>query len=85
MSSKTEYVVYKVSFTNASIAQKKKFKDSCCLITISVGNGQHEALKFKSTLELVNKTFKSCIIAVCDTLQRYTYAITRPLKTPEDL
>ena len=85
MSSKTEYVIYKVSFTNASIAQKKKFKDSCCLITISVGNGQHEALKFKSTLELVNKTFKSCIIAVCDTLQRYTYAITRPLKTPEDL
>ncbi len=68
----TEKKLYKLSFTNASLGQKKKFKDSCCLLTISIGNGQHESLKFKSTLELVSKSFKSCMIAVCDTLQRYT-------------
>jgi len=77
--------LYKISFTNASMDQKKRFKDSSCLITISVGNAPHESLKFSATLKLINKSFKSCMIAVCDTLQKYTLAITRPLKEPEDL
>jgi two-component system, OmpR family, aerobic respiration control sensor histidine kinase ArcB len=85
MSNETKDIRYKVSFTNASAEQKKSFKDSRCIITISVGQPPHEGEKFQATLDLVNKSFKGCMIAVCDTLQRNSRAITKANKTPEDL
>lgn len=85
MSNETEDVSYKVSFTNASLEQKEKFKDSRCIITISVGQPPHEGKKFQETLALINRSFKGCMIAVCDTLQRYSNAVTRTNKTPDDL
>ena len=55
--------------------QKEQFTHSQCLLTISVGQEVHEGDKFESTIYLVNKTFKSCIMLVDDTLQRHTMAI----------
>jgi hypothetical protein len=54
---------------------RAKFKDSRCLLTISVGQEAHEGEKFAATIDLINRSFKSCIILVDDTLQRHTLAI----------
>lgn len=54
---------------------KDKFKDSSCLMTISVGQEVHEDDKFLLTLDLVNKHFASCTILIGDTLQRHTMAL----------
>lgn len=54
---------------------KNLFKDSTCLLTISVGQEVHEAEKFESTIKLVNDSFQSCIILIDDSLQRHTMAL----------
>lgn len=54
---------------------KKQFSQSRCLLTISVGQEVHEAEKFETTIELVNKSFKSCILLLDDSLQRHTMAL----------
>ncbi len=54
---------------------KKKFKHSCALLTISVGQQTHEGNVFKATMELVNNSFASCVILVDDSLQRHTMAL----------
>lgn len=54
---------------------RNKFIQSRCLITISVGQEVHESEKFAVTIDLVNKSFKSCILLVDDTLQRHTMAL----------
>lgn len=54
---------------------KAKFKASSCILPISVGQKYHEGEWLKASLNLVENTFNSCIIAVNDTLQRHTMAI----------
>lgn len=54
---------------------KKNFRKSQCLLTISVGQEAHEGEKFASTIELVNNSFESCIILIDDSLQRHTMAL----------
>ena len=56
--------------------EKQKFKDSRCLLTISVGQEVHENEMFESVVKLVNNAFKSCILLIDDSLQRHTMAIT---------
>lgn len=63
--------------------QKLKFKHSECLLLISVGQESHEGEMFASTIELINSSFKSCIIALYDSLQRHTMALNNN-KKPED-
>ncbi len=46
-------------------------------MTISVGQETHEDLRFAATIELINKTFRSCIITLHDSLQRYTIALNQ--------
>jgi hypothetical protein len=54
-------------------AQKKKdFSTSSAVILVSVGQRPHETEKFESTINIINNTFKSCAIAVCDSLQRHS-------------
>jgi len=55
---------------------KKDFKNSQCLLTVSVGQEVHEGEKFEATIDLVNQSFKSCILLVDDSLQRHTMALT---------
>lgn len=54
---------------------KSKFKDSHCLLTISVGQEVHEYSKFYETIQLVNNHFKQCTILVDDSLQRHTLSL----------
>src|SRR3990167_9821135 len=54
---------------------KDIFKNSTCLLTISVGQEMHEGEKFLSTIRLVNSAFKNCVILVGDSLQRHAMSI----------
>ncbi|MCX7114807.1 MAG: hypothetical protein NTW08_02690 [Gammaproteobacteria bacterium] len=63
---------------------REKFKQAQCLLTISVGQEVHEDEKFEATIQLINTTFRSCIMLVDDTLQRHTMAINQ-IKSPQDL
>lgn len=51
---------------------KRYFHKSKCVIAISVDQPAHEFKKLASTVDLVNRSFQSCIVAVGDTLQRHT-------------
>ncbi len=57
---------------------KPCFEQAHCAVPISVGQRYHEDQKFLSTIQLVNKHFKSCTFIVCDTLQRHTLQIYQP-------
>lgn len=48
---------------------------SNCILTVSVGQLNHEGDKFFATALAVNKQFGSCLIMVCDSLQRHTMKI----------
>lgn len=61
-------------------ALKNQFSKSKCLIPISVGQKYHEGDEFSATIELVNRTFQSCTIMVCDSLQRHTLSIQTNLR-----
>lgn len=65
----------KCFFRFSSDSEKIKFGASRCLFTISVGQQTHENEHFRSTVDLLNTSFKSCIMLVDDTLQRHTMAI----------
>lgn len=54
---------------------KKIFKNSRCLLTISVGQEVHEGEKFAATVDLINESFGSCILLIDDSLQRYSMAL----------
>ncbi len=51
---------------------KEELINSTCIIHISVGQEYSEGEKFLATMDLINKTFRSCKIVVCDTLQRHS-------------
>lgn len=59
----------------SSVAEKEKFKNSKCLLTISIGQEVHENEHFKVTVDLVNSSFRSCIMLIDDSLQRHTMAM----------
>lgn len=61
-------------FKHADV-EKSKFKQSRCLLTISVGQEVHEKEHFERTVELVNVSFDSCIMLIDDSLQRHTMAL----------
>lgn len=60
-----------------------EFALSKCILTVSVGQPNHEGDKFFATVLAVNKQFTSCIIMVCDSLQRHTMKISSPLDLSE--
>jgi hypothetical protein len=64
---------------------KATFKDSKCLLTISVGQEVHEGDKFEKTIGLVNQAFQSCVVLIDDTLQRHTMAIETNSSSGDDL
>lgn len=70
--------VIKASFKDCPIKDRDLFSSSSCLLTISVGNSNHEGEKFNATINLVNKSFKSCTIMVGDVLQRHNISVTVP-------
>ncbi len=56
---------------------KETFKNSKCLLTISVGQEVHEGDKFAATIDLVNNSFNSCVMLVDDSLQRHSMALDK--------
>ena len=60
-------------------------KRSDCILHISVGQAYHEGEKLIATMDLINETFKSCIIMLCDTLQRHTLKIKHPDLSDDEL
>jgi PAS domain S-box-containing protein len=75
-------IQYKANFTKLNGLDHDHKFDSCVL-TISVGQRVHEGEKFKAALELVNRKFKKCTVAVCDTLQRHSFAVLSNLDGDE--
>jgi hypothetical protein len=67
----------KANFRFVTEAQKAKFSQSHCLLTISVGQGSHEEERFAATLDLINASFNACTITLHDGLQRYTIALDK--------
>ncbi len=67
----------KASFRECPVEERKLFCSSRCLMPISVGQPAHEGEKFEATIELVNRSFESCVILVDDSLQRHTMQIGR--------
>jgi tRNA-dependent cyclodipeptide synthase len=65
----------KAVFRGVTPEQKEKFKDSTCLLTISVGQESHEGERFAATVDLINQSFKGCHLMLYDSLQRYTMAL----------
>src|SRR5437899_2083115 len=62
-------------FINIIQKDKDEFKNSQCLLLISVGQDAHEGDRFSATVNLVNSTFSGCLVSLYDSLQRYTMAI----------
>ncbi len=60
-----------------------EFTRSKCILTVSVGQPNHEGDKFFATVLAINKQFTSCIIMVCDSLQRHTMKISSQLNLNE--
>lgn len=65
----------KAILKGATVSDKIKFKQSSCLMTISVGQQSHEDERFSATIDLINTSFKSCVISIDDSLQRHTMAL----------
>ncbi len=58
-------------------ASRDNFSNSQCLLTISVGQEVHENEKFETTIDLINRSFDSCIMLIDDSLQRHTMVLDR--------
>jgi hypothetical protein len=64
------------SFKKVNEEERSSFKDSHCLLTISVGQQSHEDERFKATARLIAESFGACTITLHDTLQRHTAALS---------
>ena len=62
---------------------KQTFASSKAVVLVSVGQVSQEGEKLAATIELANKSFASCDVAVCDSLQRHTMQITEALSSGE--
>lgn len=74
----------KAFFRRCPLDERKKFKDSRCFMPISIGQKVHEGVKLQSTLTLVNRSFKGCVILIDDAIQRHSMQIENknvPLET----
>lgn len=77
---------YRAQFVGGvSELEKQEFKNSKCIIGISVGQQYHEAGKLQATLNTVNKNFNSCNILIADTLQRHSMGIDHQDKNEREL
>lgn len=79
--------VIKAAFVNFDneIYDLKQLKKSTCILSISVGQPAHEGDKLAATIKLVEQTFGSCIIMVCDSLQRHTLYIFKNCDDKPDI
>lgn len=67
----------KSAFRYIDESTRSKFSKSQCLLTISVGQEVHEDEKFETTIDLISRSFQSCIMLIDDSLQRHTMVLDR--------
>lgn len=72
-------------FVGVNKETRQEFKNTGCLLIISVGQLYHEGEKFKAAIKLVNKSFAFCDILVSDTLQKYTIYLDNKDKNEDEL
>ncbi len=67
----------KAYFKDCDIKERAYFKDSNCIMPISVGQQLpvHEDNKLLATVKLANKSFKRCTLLIDDVIQRHTLRI----------
>lgn len=68
---------YVAKFRNLTFDKDTLFNNTC-FVPVSLGQEYHEGRKFESIMQLVEKTFKDCVIIVSDLLHRHTLAINNP-------
>ena len=74
----------KCNFKNVSNEDKFLFKKATCLLLVSVGQEAHEGDRLLATIKLINENFRSCIISLYDSLQRFTMSLSSSC-SPEEL
>ena len=67
----------KCNLKNVTEQDKLDFKASEAMLLISIGREEHEGEMFEVTAELMNKTFSSVVVAVYDSIQRFTLALDK--------
>ena len=80
-----EGIIVKASFQKCPLKDRAEFGFSKCLMPISIGQKCHEGDKLSATIELVNRSFKSCVILIDDSVQRHTLNIISPEKKLNEL
>lgn len=50
---------------------KDQFKDSSCILTVSMEHKDYEGARLEAIIRRISKHFRECTIAVCDSLNRY--------------
>lgn len=80
-----ENKIIKASFRECPISDRKQFKQSHCLLPISIGQAVHEGRKFLATIKLINASFERCTLLVDDTVQWHTLKIDHPQSSKEML
>ncbi|MCD6047486.1 MAG: hypothetical protein K0S08_1133 [Gammaproteobacteria bacterium] len=65
------------AFFKCDEIEKSRFAGSVCLLSISVGQENHEDERLAVTIDLINESFSGCVISLYDSLQRYTMALIR--------
>ena len=76
---------YKASFRHTTSEQKKRFKESKCILPISVGQEYQDGEKLVASLKLINNNFKEVVILVNDAIQWYNDAIVSLQESEEKL
>lgn len=79
----TDNRIVKASFRDCPLNDRKLFKQSHCLLPISVGQPVHEGKKLIATLKLINASFNKCTILIGDTLQRHNLQFSLGLSEDE--
>ena len=62
----------KATFSKCSDSDKQEFKNSNCLVTLSIGQSVHDGKQLAATINLIDRSFESVTFALGDTLQRHT-------------
>lgn len=62
----------KAYFSNLKAEEKLWISDKKCLLPISIGQKNQQGQELEATLRLINRSFGSCLVVLCDSLYRHT-------------
>jgi hypothetical protein len=63
-------------FADRNMTYKQGFKESTCILPISIWQSEREEDNLRATLELISRSFKACSLFMYDIVQRYSFAIS---------